>query len=490
MRQFLVGCVVAVCAVMSGVSGARAQALAVFEAAAFDAAERRLLQTALAASGDYRGGLHGTWDPASQAAAQAYAAREFSDIPREIHAAALLQALAETIEQGGWSLGFDADLGLSYALPHAALGLPEIADGATRWTTAVGDLAVMAFDAGFADAADWHDAAARADAFGEAARRVRTHDRMITEGTLADGWTYSVRSVRVAGRWATLHLEAAPGSADAQAMLNLIAASIEPGAPLAWEPPADGRLAELLDASFALAQAQVADVDASAVEVLRPADLPAPQQVRRPPAGPGLLAAGTGFYLGDRLIVTAEHVVAGCRSVTLGDGTELALLASDPDLDVAALRAPGPAATWLNLAPARDIRLGQPVHALGFPYYALAGTSLNLTSGNVSALAGIDDDGRFFSFTAPVQPGNSGGPLIDRTGAVTGVVVARLSEDFIVDATGTVPQNVNYALGTAELIAFLDRAGAQTARGGLDAFDMGDGAPSEITQAIVPILCH
>ena len=91
------------------------------------------------------------------------------------------------------------------------------------------------------------------------------------------------------------------------------------------------------------------------------------------------------------------------------------------------------------------------MHAAGFPYYSIAGTSLNLTSGNVSALAGVDDDRRFFTFSAPVQPGNSGGPLIDSRGAVRGLVVARLSEDYIVEATGSLPQNVNYALGEAEL---------------------------------------
>jgi hypothetical protein len=166
-------------------------------------------------------------------------------------------------------------------------------------------------------------------------------------------------------------------------------------------------------------------------------------------------------------------------------------LAADPELDVAVLMAPDRATSWLTLAVA-GVRLGQRVHAAGFPYYSIAGTSLNLTSGNVSALAGVDDDRRFFSFTAPVQPGNSGGPLIDARGAVLGLVVARLSEDYIVEATGSLPQNVNYALREGELAAFLRRSGVAGtgSGGGLGRFDMDEGAPDGIEQAVVPILCR
>ena len=130
------------------------------------------------------------------------------------------------------------------------------------------------------------------------------------------------------------------------------------------------------------------------------------------------------------------------------------------------------------------------MHAAGFPYYAIAGTSLHLTTGNVSALAGVDDDPRFFSFSAPVQPGNSGGPLIDAKGAVLGLVVARLSEDFIVEATGTLPQNVNYALAEHELAAFLADAGVDSQPGGLGRFEIDEGAPAGFESAVVPVICE
>ena len=135
------------------------------------------------------------------------------------------------------------------------------------------------------------------------------------------------------------------------------------------------------------------------------------------------------------------------------------------------------------------ILLGLGVLAAGFPYYSIVGTSLNLTGGNVSALAGVNDDARFFSFTAPVQPGNSGGPLIDAAGQVTGLVVSRLSEQFIVEETGSLPQNVNYALNVSELKGFLESIGVAISQGGLGGFDLDSGAPQGFDRAVVPVLC-
>jgi len=200
-------------------------------------------------------------------------------------------------------------------------------------------------------------------------------------------------------------------------------------------------------------------------------------------------STGTGFYVGSRVLVTAHHVIADCDRILLAGGAELSIVASDSDLDVAALYTPDPSPRWLSFAEG-DLRLGLRVHAAGYPYYSIAGTSLNLTGGNVSALAGVDDDRRFFSFTAPVQPGNSGGPLIDARGGVLGLVVARLSEDFIVETTGSLPQNVNYALAEGELAGFLRENGVPPADAGLANYDTDDGVPDGFDSAVVPIICE
>ena len=60
-----------------------------------------------------------------------------------------------------------------------------------------------------------------------------------------------------------------------------------------------------------------------------------------------------------------------------------------------------------------------------------------MTVGNVSALAGPGDDRRLIQITAPVQPGNSGGPVLDSAGNAVGVAVAKLDAAAMARATGT-----------------------------------------------------
>ena len=79
-----------------------------------------------------------------------------------------------------------------------------------------------------------------------------------------------------------------------------------------------------------------------------------------------------------------------------------------------------------------------------------------MTTGNVSALAGIQNDSRFIQISAPVQPGNSGGPLLDSSGNVAGVVVSKLDAMKFARLTGDIPQNVNFAVLLFTLKAFLE----------------------------------
>jgi S1-C subfamily serine protease len=112
----------------------------------------------------------------------------------------------------------------------------------------------------------------------------------------------------------------------------------------------------------------------------------------------------------------------------------------------------------------------------GFPLQELLASAPHITVGIISVLAGVKDDTRFLQITAPVQPGNSGGPLLDRSGHLLGVIVAKLDALKVAEATGDVPQNVNFALRASVARAFLDAHGIE--------FKLGQGMGTLSTEDI------
>ena len=112
---------------------------------------------------------------------------------------------------------------------------------------------------------------------------------------------------------------------------------------------------------------------------------------------------------------------------------------------------------------------------LGFPLRGLLANQANVTVGIVSATAGLQDDARFLQITAPVQPGNSGGPLFDRSGNIVGVIVAKLDALQVAELTGDIPQNVNFAIkaGVARTFLAANGVGYETAPS-VDRLDTAD----------------
>jgi len=107
------------------------------------------------------------------------------------------------------------------------------------------------------------------------------------------------------------------------------------------------------------------------------------------------------------------------------------------------------------------VRRGEGVVTYGFPLAGLLSSGPTLTTGEISALAGLADNQRQYQISAPVQPGNSGGPLLDMGGNVVGVIVSKLNAQRIAARTGDIPQNVNFAVRGTEALEFLRGAGVQ-----------------------------
>ncbi len=173
---------------------------------------------------------------------------------------------------------------------------------------------------------------------------------------------------------------------------------------------------------------------------------------------PELYGTGTGFVVsGERHVLTNDHVVAECAEVRIAPALAATVVARDEASDLALLRVSaeeaGAVATFRQ---GRGIRPGDDVVVVGYPLRNYLATEMHVTTGSVSALAGPGDDRRFFQMTAPVQPGNSGGPVLDSSGNVVGVVMAKLDAIKVAQATGDIPQNVNFAVGAGTARAFLD----------------------------------
>jgi serine protease Do len=123
--------------------------------------------------------------------------------------------------------------------------------------------------------------------------------------------------------------------------------------------------------------------------------------------------------------------------------------------DLALLKAEGRFAA-LPVLPSRGVKLGNTVATVGFPNVVLQGFSPKLAKGEIASLSGAVDDARYFQISVPVQPGNSGGALVDERGNVVGVVSAKLNARTALQSSGALPENVNYAVKSSYLLSFLE----------------------------------
>jgi len=171
------------------------------------------------------------------------------------------------------------------------------------------------------------------------------------------------------------------------------------------------------------------------------------------------LSAGTGFFItDDGYLITNQHVAdegAAVRVLTGNGAIPAKVVKVDRANDLALLKVEGKFAP-LAITSSRGARLGSTAATVGFPNVGLQGYSPKLAKGEIASLAGIQDDARHFQISVPVQPGNSGGALVDERGNVIGVVVAKLSQKAAIATTGTLAENVSYAVKSSYLLSFLE----------------------------------
>ncbi len=513
--------------------------------------EKRILQAALALSGNYLGLLDGEWGRGSERALSIYAAEREGRVNATYGTiAALLTDFGNEVAQNDWQMIYLESVDVSYAHP-----LNLLLEGA--------DTSIMQFDAAddsFSVTIDYADrtgaTAVHAYIFGQGLRTPAPYqnysdERLISSVTLPGGLLAYVRSDWVGDGYVTFSLIAAD---QHRARLALIAGSLQRGRAPQFVLPPNGRLAQVLTGATGARVASLPDANpfngidpdgetpipdpnplAGEKVVVLPPDLDGPTfrgtepdvtidpgtlldppaEEAEPFANEGALeevpepyaqeqnsgnfsSSGTGFYINRDYLVTAAHVVEGCTRMELTNRTALQVVRSEPDLDLAVLKVPGDVSVlfepgesdvWLEISPELNAKLGETVTALGFPYLGRFGQGLTVTGGNVSALPGGTFGDSQIMISAPVQPGNSGGPLLNGDGEVIGVVVARIDDIIVLEETGTLPQNMNFAVTNAELNEFLARAQVTFPPSDGQGFDLSRGVPEAVSASVVPLFC-
>ncbi len=197
-------------------------------------------------------------------------------------------------------------------------------------------------------------------------------------------------------------------------------------------------------------------------------------------------SSGSGFFV-SKLghIITNEHVVRGCRRITVGDNSKkqvvTTLLETDKRNDLALLKISSTQMAsakpkslikklGLKLVPkasegllrSDDVELGEDVLVSGYPYGDIYSNTIKVTKGIVSANRGMGDNSEQFQIDAAVQSGSSGGPIYNENGNIVGVVVSQLNKLKVAKAIGSFPENVNFGIKAFTVRQFLTSSGLPT----------------------------
>ncbi|MCH1460315.1 MAG: serine protease [Luminiphilus sp.] len=202
----------------------------------------------------------------------------------------------------------------------------------------------------------------------------------------------------------------------------------------------------------------------------------------------------TGFFVSDAgYLVTAHHAIDGLPDIRVVMSPRQVLRARivrvDEEADLALLKVDA-ITPFVYLSHSNAVPAGMDVITMGYPQVSVLGITTKITRGIVNSGRGMRDDPNSFQFSAEVQKGNSGGPLVGPGGMVVGVVRSKLDAIKMSEATSDLPQNVNFATKSSVLIKFLaDTPGIPStrrlnARAQIDPVQLYD----ELRPAIVPVV--
>jgi S1-C subfamily serine protease len=407
--------------------------------------EKRFLQVGLAFGNFYNGMIDGAWGTGSQRALErSVLANGGSAIVTNVDAVMVAVEAYSALEAEGWERQYNSAMDMSFLVPTSALVEGGPSDTFVNWNVRGRSIGYSLTITDGTKGATFHEFTAD-QAVGEV-YAVRKPLVWITSARTPDGRSLYTRSDYRGGAWSTIMIVAEDRDAGAFAAIT---GSIAPG-----YAPAIGISPGLLESGINTLAAIVAGNDGASERANDQGPESGSGEVG---ARPGI-AFGTGFLVSTGgHVMTNRHVVNRCTELSV-DGHPATLLAEDATFDLALLKT-DPTADDIPAAFAADpARLNSDVTVAGYPLPDLLG-GLNVTRGSVTSLKGLGGDGINMQISAPVQSGNSGGPVINGFGEVVGVVVAKLDVAVVAELYGDVPQNVNFAIRGEIAKLFLSQNG-------------------------------
>jgi S1-C subfamily serine protease len=188
-------------------------------------------------------------------------------------------------------------------------------------------------------------------------------------------------------------------------------------------------------------------------------------------------ASGSGFSVtSDGYVITNYHVIKGCTDVYIHDKGKSILstiVTFDPNNDIALLKGKFKPRRFYPLS-RESTKLLTEVYVAGHPFGRDISTSVKVTRGIVSSLTGVANNFSNLQIDAALQPGNSGGPIMNDKGNVIGVAVAKLDLDTIVDEYGVVPENVNFGVKANVVINIMESENIKLPKPNLETLPMSD----------------
>lgn len=202
-----------------------------------------------------------------------------------------------------------------------------------------------------------------------------------------------------------------------------------------------------------------------------------------------VIGTGSGYLIDKNgHVVTNEHVVNGCSIITTGKNNPAELLRADSRNDIAIIKTSDTEKYQPMGFAGKDPSLGQRIFVSGFPLNQIL-ENLNFTSGTVSSEVGLMQNINQFQFTAPIQPGNSGGPILNEYGGVVGMSVATVSNKKFEEMVDTLVQNINFGIRQSSIQSLLDQEGIKYKKGNPNWLKNEESVAEEAKSGTVLIKC-